>query len=151
MFRLVIVGEGPERAGLSATAAELGLTERVLLPGFLVDSAAWYAHGDLFVLPSRWEGFGHVIIEATACGLPVIAFDCPYGPVDILGDGKGGILVPREDVDALARAIDNLLGNQATRKQLAAEATRAAERFSLQRITMQYCDLIESVAKRGQA
>lgn len=148
--RLVIVGEGPERPALTAIAAELGVADRLLMPGFIADSAAWYAHGDLFVLPSRWEGFGHVIVEAMACGLPVIAFDCPYGPVDILGDGEGGILVPPEDVDALARSIDSLLGAQEARNRLAADALRVADRFSQQRIAGQYSRLIESVAKRGQ-
>jgi hypothetical protein len=71
----VIVGEGPERGALEAIARDLGLAGRVRMPGFIADPAAWYAHGDLFVLPSRWEGFGNVIVEAMACGLPVVAFD----------------------------------------------------------------------------
>ena len=148
--RLVIVGEGPERAALNATAAELGLTDRLLMPGFIADSAAWYAHGDLFVLPSRWEGFGHVIVEAMACGLPVVAFDCPYGPVDILGDGQGGILVPPEDVDALARTIDELLDAPDTRNRLAVDALRVADRFSQQRITAEYVRLIDTVSNRAR-
>jgi glycosyltransferase involved in cell wall biosynthesis len=147
--RLVIVGEGPVRPVLNAIAAELGIANRVLMPGFIADSAAWYAHGDLFVLPSRWEGFGHVIIEAMACGLPVVAFNCPYGPVDILGDGQGGILVQPEDVGALAKAIDDLLGAQDTRQRLASQVPGVADRFSQQRVTMQYSRLIESVAQRG--
>jgi glycosyltransferase involved in cell wall biosynthesis len=148
--RLVIVGEGPERAALNAIAAELGLADRLLMPGFIADSAGWYAHGDLFVLPSRWEGFGHVIVEAMACGLPVVAFDCPYGPVDILGDGEGGILVPQEDVAALARTIDDLLGAPETRNRLEAAGLRVADRFSQQRIAMQYARLIDSVANRAR-
>jgi glycosyltransferase involved in cell wall biosynthesis len=148
--RLVIVGEGPERATLTALAGELGLADRVLMPGFIADPAPWYANGDLFVLPSRWEGFGHVIVEAMACGLPVAAFDCPYGPVDILGDGEGGVLVPPEDVGALARAIDDLLGVPEKRKRLAAAALRSADRFSQQRIAMQYARLIDSVANRAR-
>jgi glycosyltransferase involved in cell wall biosynthesis len=147
----VIVGEGPERPALTVLASELGLADRVLMAGFIADPAAWYAHGDLFVLPSRWEGFGHVIVEAMACGLPVVAFDCPYGPVDILGDGQGGVLIPPEDVDALARAIDDLLGAPETRNRLASQAREVADRFSQQRITLQYSQLIESVAQRGHA
>jgi glycosyltransferase involved in cell wall biosynthesis len=144
--QLVIVGEGPERGALEALAQELGVAGRVLLAGFVADPAAWYAHGDIFVLPSRWEGFGHVIVEAMACGLPVIAFDCPYGPVDILGKGKGGILVAPEDESALAAAIDSVLGDPEQRARLTAAAPGVAGRFSQQRIVMEYAHLIEAVA-----
>jgi glycosyltransferase involved in cell wall biosynthesis len=144
--RLVVVGEGPERGRLNALAHELGIADRVLMTGFVADPAAWYAHGDIFVLPSRWEGFGHVIVEALACGLPVIAFDCPYGPVDILGDGAGGILVAPEDVGALAAVIDRVLGDQETCARLSSAAPGVADRFSRQRIAMKYARLIEAVA-----
>lgn len=147
--RLVIVGEGPERATLDALARQLGIADRVLLTGFVADPAAYYALGDVFVLPSRWEGFGHVIVEAMACGLPIIAFDCPYGPADILGDGEGGMLIPAENVDALAAAIDRLLGSSAERARLASGAARAAERFSQPRIAMDYAGLIEGVAGKS--
>lgn len=144
--RLIIVGEGPERAALTALAQELGVADRVLMAGFIADPAAYYAHAEVFVLPSRWEGFGHVIVEAMACGAPVIAFDCPYGPADILGAGEGGVLVPPEDVDALAAAIDRLLGDTQERARLASGAASAAERFSQPRIAAAYARLIETVA-----
>jgi glycosyltransferase involved in cell wall biosynthesis len=143
--RLVIVGEGPERSALDALAHELGIADRVLMAGFVADPAAWYAHGDIFVLPSRWEGFGHVMVEALACGLPVVAFDCPYGPVDILGDGEGGVLVPPEDVGALAATLDQILGDAGRRARLAAAAPQVAARFSEPRIAMDYARLIDRV------
>jgi glycosyltransferase involved in cell wall biosynthesis len=143
--RLVIVGEGPERGTLEALAHELGVADRVLLAGFVADPAAWYAHADIFVLPSRWEGFGHVMVEAMACGLPVVAFDCPYGPVDILGDGEGGILIPPEDVGALAATLDQILGDADRRARLASAAPQVAARFSEPRIAMDYARLIEQV------
>lgn len=144
--RLVVVGEGPERTKLEALAQELGITERVLTAGFVADPAAWYAHGDAFVLPSRWEGFGHVIVEAMACGLPVMAFDCRYGPADILGGGEGGVLVPPEDVAALAATIDRLLGSRNELARLASGASRAAEQFSHARVVADYACLIQTVA-----
>jgi glycosyltransferase involved in cell wall biosynthesis len=147
--RLVIIGEGPERDSLDALTRELGLTHRVRMAGFIADPAPWYAHGDVFVLPSRWEGFGHVIVEAMACGLPVIAFNCPYGPADILGDGEGGVLVPPEDFDALAAAIDHLLGKPHDLARLTEAAPRVAARYSQDRIATDYARLIESVARRG--
>jgi glycosyltransferase involved in cell wall biosynthesis len=146
--RLVIVGEGPERCALEALAHELGIAERVLMAGFVADPSAWYAHGDVFVLPSRWEGFGHVIVEAMACGLPVVAFDCPYGPVDILGDGEGGILVPPDDVSALAATLDQILGDADRRAGLTSAAPQVAARFSEPRIVMEYANLIEQVIEQ---
>ncbi len=143
---LVLIGEGPERAALTQLASELGIGSNVLMPGYVTEPAIWYAHADLFVLSSRWEGFGHVIVEAIASGLPVIAFDCPYGPADILAGEARGILVPPGDVGALARAIDDLLGTPARREELASIGLRAADRFKPQRIAQRYTALIEEVA-----
>ena len=149
--RLAIVGEGPERGRLEALARTLGIADRVILAGFAADPAAWYAHGDIFVLPSRWEGFGHVIVEAMACGLPVIAFDCPYGPVDILSGNAGGVLVPPEDVRALAAAIDRLLGGPRELARHAAATSGVAERFSVPNIAADYARLIDAVTSKAAA
>jgi glycosyltransferase involved in cell wall biosynthesis len=148
---LAIVGEGAERPALEALARDLGIADRVLMPGFIADPTPWYAHSDLFVLSSRWEGFGHVIVEAMACGLPVIAFDCPHGPADILGGGEGGILVPPDDVGGLASALDRLLSAPQERSRLAAAASASADRFAPPRIVSEYMTLIEHVVGRPQA
>ncbi len=74
---LCIVGEGPERSALEAKIAMLGLSRRVLLPGFAADPVPWYAKADLFVLSSDYEGFGNVIVEALEQGTPVVSTDCP--------------------------------------------------------------------------
>ena len=106
------------------------------------------AAGAPFLLPSRWEGFGHVIIEAIACGLPVIAFDCPYGPADILSGRQGGVLVEPQDISGLAQAIDHLLAAPEERQSLVAAGQASIERFSLARIATEYADLIEVVAEK---
>lgn len=107
--RLILLGEGKERAALTALAQELGIAERVLMPGFVPNPYAWLARADLFVLSSRWEGFGLALAEALALGIPSVATDCPSGPGEILDGGRHGSLVPVADVEALAAAMARTL------------------------------------------
>jgi glycosyltransferase involved in cell wall biosynthesis len=103
--RLIILGEGEDRAGLEALVHELGLTADVALPGFRENAIAYMARSALFVLSSAWEGLPTVLIEALAAGARVISTDCPSGPREILQGGRLGALVPVGDVAALAEAI----------------------------------------------
>jgi glycosyltransferase involved in cell wall biosynthesis len=103
--RLMILGEGEERASLEALVAELGLTEDVALPGFRDNAMAFMAGSALFVLSSAWEGLPTVLIEALAAGTRVVSTDCPSGPREILQDGRLGALVPIGDTAALAAAM----------------------------------------------
>ncbi|CAN5523889.1 glycosyltransferase [soil metagenome] len=103
--RLMILGEGDQRASLEALVSELGLTDRVRLPGFVDNPYAYLSQARLFVLSSAYEGFGLVIVEALACGTPVVSTNCPYGPEEILEGGRYGSLVPVADSDAMAEAI----------------------------------------------
>jgi glycosyltransferase involved in cell wall biosynthesis len=112
--RLIILGEGEERPGLTALAAELGVTDDVALPGFRENALAYMAGSALFVLSSAWEGLPTVLIEALAAGTRVVSTDCPSGPREILQDGRLGALVPVGNVAALAEAILNVMGQPAT-------------------------------------
>lgn len=103
--RLVILGEGPDRSLLEAAILEHGLTERVEMPGFTANPYAYMKQAAVYVLSSRWEGLPTVLIEAMACGTPVISTDCPSGPREILQAGLLGVLVPVGDSDAMASAI----------------------------------------------
>ncbi len=103
--RLIVMGEGPLRDALAARAEVLGLSQRVVFAGFVADPQPWFAAAHALVLCSRYEGFGNVIVEAMACGTPVIATDCPHGPAEILNGGEFGVLVPNGDADALAHAM----------------------------------------------
>jgi glycosyltransferase involved in cell wall biosynthesis len=107
--RLLILGEGNERANLEGLVAELGLGDVVGLPGWVPNPYPYMVRAAAFVLSSRWEGLPSVLIEALYCGVPVIATDCPSGPVEILEGGKHGVLLPVGDVDALAQAIGSAL------------------------------------------
>jgi glycosyltransferase involved in cell wall biosynthesis len=106
---LVILGEGPLRRRLEEQARGLGVSERVHLPGFVSDPIHVLKHSSLFVLPSRWEGFGNVVVEALAAGTPVVSTDCPGAPRALLRDGELGHVVPVDDSEALAEAITEAL------------------------------------------
>jgi len=107
--RLVIFGEGPLEAETRALATDLSIADDVLFAGYVNDPAACYAAIDLLVLSSTSEGFGNVLIEAMAYGVPVVSTDAPHGPREILDDGRFGPLVPIADPAALATQLQNSL------------------------------------------
>ena len=109
--KLLILGEGEERANLERLAIELGIQNDVSMPGFFDNPFAFMAKAYVFVLSSAWEGFGNVLVEALACGCPVVATDCRSGPREILGNSRYGRLVPVGDHEALAKAILETLDN----------------------------------------
>ncbi|MCC5869929.1 MAG: glycosyltransferase [Gammaproteobacteria bacterium] len=106
---LVILGEGPLRTNLEALARELGVGNRIHFPGFVTSPETVVVDARLFVLSSRWEGFGNVLVEALAVGIPIVSTDCPGAPRAILLDGALGHLVPPEDPESLAAAITKAL------------------------------------------
>lgn len=106
---LVILGEGGDRAKLQTLAADLGVADRVRLPGFVANPFDFLAHANLFVLSSDWEGLPTVLIEALALGTPIVSTDCPSGPREILRAGEYGALVPMGDVAALTSAMVSTL------------------------------------------
>lgn len=135
---LLILGEGPERPALEALISELGLEDRVAMPGRMANPFPTMRQADVFVLSSRHEGFGNVLAEALALGLPVVATDCPFGPREILADGRYGALVPVGDSEALAEAILATLEHPPTPEHQRA----GAGRFETDRIARQYRDTV---------
>ncbi|HSP31176.1 MAG TPA: glycosyltransferase [Halomonas sp.] len=121
--RLMFVGDGNGRCELLSLAQELGVANRVVLAGFHTDPTPFYQTADLFALSSNYEGLGNVIVEAMACGTPVVSTDCHSGPAEILEDGNFGLLVPVGDDVALAGAIEASLKCDQSRERLIARAS----------------------------
>ena len=135
---LVILGDGDERAALTALIKTYGLKNRVLMPGRTTNVGAWYQHAEMFVFSSRFEGWPNVIPEAMAHGCPVVSFACPTGPDEIIQHGKNGLLVKNGDVTGLAKAMATMLDDSKLRQRLAtAGKTRAAD-FAIDRIAHQW-------------
>ncbi len=104
-WKLVVWGEGPERSKLECMAIRLGLGGQVRFPGISERPGGWINDADLFVMSSRYEGWGNVLAEALAAGVPAISFDCRWGPREIIEQNISGLLVSAEDVQALAHSI----------------------------------------------
>ncbi|NJR19862.1 MAG: glycosyltransferase [Calothrix sp. CSU_2_0] len=136
--KLVILGEGEERPQLEALVTELGLENHVVLPGFVENPYAYMAQANVFVLSSAWEGFGNVLVEAMACGTPVVSTNCPSGPEEILEGGNYGKLVPVKDSVALAEAIIASLATPCDSRKLRSRA----DQYSVEKISDQYLNLI---------
>jgi len=141
---LVLLGEGGERARLQDAIARAGLDARVVMPGRAGNVGDWYARADLYVLSSRVEGLSNTLLEAMACGLAPVAFDCETGPREIVRHGVDGLLVrPAGDPAALAVALESLMRDAAGRRKLAAEATSVRERFAMERILARWQNVFD--------
>lgn len=144
--RLVLIGEGPQEKSLRELAARLGITDRVVFTGFLRNPYASLARAELFVLPSRYEGFPNGLVEAMSLGRACVATRCPTGPEEIVTDGVDGLLVPVEDPAALAAAIDRLLEDPALRERLGCAARERVRAYDAPGIVRRFEDLIDEVA-----
>jgi glycosyltransferase involved in cell wall biosynthesis len=142
--RLRIVGEGPDRSPLEAIVAELGVGDAVELPGHVNDTSSALLAADIFVLSSRVEGFPNALCEAMALGRPVVAFDCPSGPSELITHDTDGLLVPREDVDALAAALERMVRDPALRARLGDAARGIVAHYGLVPIRDKWLALMDA-------
>lgn len=130
-WSLRIYGDGPRRDELRRRATRLGLYNNVLMMDPTDDMEGELAKASVLAVSSRAESFGMTIIEGFACGLPVVGFDCPCGPREIIADGRDGLLVPPEDPDAFAGALLRVIEDEELRLTMAANAVASASRFDI--------------------
>ncbi|MEM6752565.1 MAG: glycosyltransferase [Cyanobacteria bacterium P01_C01_bin.38] len=140
LARLIILGEGELRTELEKLIDNLGMSDAVLMPGFVANPYAYMSRSKAFILSSLWEGLPTVLIEAMACGCPVISTDCPSGPKEILEAGKYGELVPMSNVEALYKAMLNVLDLPINNKLL----TERAMYFSFERAVSKYLNILST-------
>ena len=135
--QLFILGEGDQETALRALIAALGLDDAVHLCGFHVNPWKYIGKADVFVLTSRYEGFGNVLVEAMACGVPVVATSTA-GTREIISVGEDGLLVDRHEPAAVAAALERLLNDAGLRQRMSQTARRHAERYRTEVIALEY-------------
>jgi glycosyltransferase involved in cell wall biosynthesis len=147
--RLIILGDGPDRELLERLVEDLGIPDKVSFEGFQINPYKFLSKAAVFVLSSQREGLPMVILEAIACGIPVVSTDCPSGPREILENGRCGLLVPVNDVNAIANGIKKLLNDKNLRKEFSTLGRERAKYFSIDKIVKQYENVIcESINQK---
>lgn len=144
-WQLHIYGEGPFRSKLTDLIKMYNLEKNIILKGNTSDLSQAYLNSSIYVLPSRFEGFGLVLIEAAAFGLPIISFDCPNGPKEILKDNLG-ILVPNGNIDQLTKAILMLIENKALRIQYGQRGKLIYNKYTEEQIYPLWKDLFNTIS-----
>jgi glycosyltransferase involved in cell wall biosynthesis len=142
--RLIVLGDGPRREALQDLVMQLGLGDAVDFLGFRQNALPYFRQADAFLLSSRCEGFGNVIVEAMGCGTPVISSRCEFGPAEILEDGRYGVLVEPQNAAALAEAMDQAA---TLRERFPADMLRRrAGEFSYAACASRYMALFKALA-----
>lgn len=144
-WELAIYGMG-DRTPYEQVITDLQINkDRCHLYGSTPDIKAEYLNSSLFAFSSRFEGFGMVLIEAMACGLPVVSFDCPCGPKDIVRHNKDGLLVPSGNVSLFANALHQVMGDESLCRRMATVAVFNVRRFSLSEVCIQWQTMFERI------
>ena len=144
-WQLLILGDGEESANLEVLARELGVRDRLWMPGRVRTPSAYLKRSAIFVLSSRYEGFPNALTEAMVCGLPVISFECPTGPSEIIRNNEDGILIPAGDVECMASTLNRLMSDENERKRLGENAKKVIDRFGVGRVMGLWEDLLRQV------
>jgi len=150
-WRLDIFGTGPERDALERLAGELGIGGSARLRGHSAKMPEELAKASLFAMTSRREGFPMVLLEAMSVGLPVVAYDCPTGPRDIVTDGVDGYIVPDGDTETLGAVLDRLMADEDRRRALGAAAVKKVARYQLEPLTDRWERLFAELSAQKRA
>lgn len=142
---LMILGKGEKGEELSELCRDLKISDRVHFLGFEKNPYKYIRNAEVFVLPSDFEGFPNVILEAMVCGVPVVSTNCPYGPGEIITDGENGLLVPVGDVHALASAIEMVFNDRSLRDRFCTMGKRKTDIYYVRNVVKKYEDVIFSV------
>lgn len=145
--KLLVIGDGPMKGELEILSENLGIKDDVCFLGFQKNPYKYIKASDIFVHTCLLEGFGNVIVEAMSCGVPVIATNCPYGPGEIINNGRSGMLVPMNDEKTLSRAIISLLKDEQRRAEISMQAYQRALFFSVDRMVKSYEKFFSEIAR----
>jgi glycosyltransferase involved in cell wall biosynthesis len=137
---LLILGEGKERTNLEKRAKELKI--KLIMPGYIENPYPYFRDAEVFVLTSKYEGLPNVILEAWACGTPVVAVDSPGGVKDLIKNKETGLLVPQNDRKALSQAIKNLITQHQLREKIIKNAKSELSRYDVKTMVKRYEKLL---------
>lgn len=147
-WKLKIVGEGPEKISLEKEIKGLNLCNSVLLAGYSNNVRKEISESSIFVLISLYEGFGLVLLEAMACGLPLVAFACQFGPKDIIREGINGFLIENRSIENLSKKIILLIQNRQIRENMSHQALNQIKKFDLSNVISQWMNLFDSLVTK---
>jgi len=146
--KLIIIGDGTERKNLEKLSRELNIGEDVIFVGYQTNPYKFIKRSDIYVHTCLFEGFANSIIEAMACGIPVVATDCPYGPRDIISDGINGFLIPMNNEITMVDVLLTLMHNEEIRRHIGEKGAARIKDFSVEKMVNGYEKIFTKIAQK---
>lgn len=149
-WRWIIVGDGEDKELLNQKILQYGLEQQLIILGTVTDIDSYYAKSSIYVMTSRYEGFGLVLTEAKSHYLPCVSFRCPAGPAEIITDGVNGYLIDCFEINTMADKINNLIENKKIRKEFSERALIGSEQFDIHKVKEEWINLIKDLCQKGE-